>query len=206
MIIVHEARKFGIHHPFYQEFGGNKSNLKALLLYSFALVIARPEPENSILELVKAFSAKSRGMPLVMLGNYDRKKNSYHSTVISATSNEVLFPGTIYDKFLVEALRFHTSLYIHGHTVGGTNPSLVEALGAESPVLAHGNKFTRWVAGPGAYYFQGELECANRPDVLLGNEVELAHMRNMSRARFREAFTWDQVLVSYEKLLGSWCA
>jgi hypothetical protein len=119
--------------------------------------------------------------------------------VISAASNEVLFPGAIYDKSLVEALRFHTSLYIYGHTVGGTNPSLVEVLGAGSLVLAHDNKFTRWVAGPSEHYFQGELECANRLDVLLGNEVELAHMRNMSRARFREAFTWDQVLVS-------WCA
>jgi hypothetical protein len=50
---------------------GNKSNLQALLPYFFALVIARPEPENSILEIVKAFSMKSSGMPLVMLGNYD---------------------------------------------------------------------------------------------------------------------------------------
>ena len=65
----------------------------------------------------------------------------------------VRFPGALYDPAVVQALRHHARLYVHGHTVGGTNPSLVEALGAGSPVLAHDNVFNRWVAGPGARFF-----------------------------------------------------
>ena len=61
-----------------------------------------------------------------------------------------MFVGAIYHQPLVQALRFFSRFYIHGHSVGGTNPSLVEALDAGSPVLAHDNKFNRWVAGKGA--------------------------------------------------------
>jgi len=54
-----------------------------------------------------------------------------------AASDEAMFPGAIYDKATVSALRFHSALYAHDHQVGGTNPSLVEAMGAGSAVLAH---------------------------------------------------------------------
>jgi len=102
----------------------------------YAMVIARPEPENSILEIVAAFSRKPRGMRLVVLGRYDLEM-PYHKQVMDAASAEVMFPGAIYDKATVSALRFHSALYAHGHQVGGTNPSLVEAMGAGSAVLAH---------------------------------------------------------------------
>ena len=97
-------------------------------------------PANSILEIVTAFSRKPRGMKLVVLGRYDPEM-SYHKQVMDAASDEVMFPGAIYDKATVSALRFHSALYAHGHQVGGTNPSLVEAMGAGSAVLAHGNHF-----------------------------------------------------------------
>lgn len=170
----------------------------------YATVIARPEPENSVLEIVKAFSRKSRGSKLVMLGHYKADNNSFHKKVLDAASEEVLFPGAIYDKTIVEALRFHSRLYIHGHRVGGTNPSLVEALGAGSAVLAHDNRFNRWVAGKGAHYFQSEDACAGLLERLLVDDAEIERMRQASRTRFREAFTWDQVLSQYEELLHRW--
>jgi len=71
--------------------------------------------------------------------------------VLAAASDEVLFVGAIYDKDVVAARRFYAKLYIYGHQVGGTNPSLVEAMGAGCAVLAHDNQFNRCVAGfPGA--------------------------------------------------------
>ena len=73
--------------------------------------------------------------------------------------DEVMFVGAIYDLPVVQALRFYARFYVHGHTVGGTNPSLVEALGAGSPVLAHANRFNRWVAGEKALFFSSETEC-----------------------------------------------
>lgn len=170
----------------------------------YAMVIARPEPENSLLEIVTAFGRRPRGMKLMVLGRYDPDKMPYHKQVLEAASDEVIFPGAIYEKEVVSALRFYSSLYVHGHQVGGTNPSLVEALGAGSPVLAHDNAFNRWVAGPEAAYFRNEEECAARFDVLLGDSVGLKRMSEASRERHQTMFTWEKVLEEYEALLASW--
>lgn len=174
-----------------------------LLPNSYALVIARPEPENSILEIVSAFSRKKRGYKLVLIGHYRPAENSYHGRVIHAASSECMFPGAIYERSTVEALRYFCRLYIHGHRVGGTNPSLVEALGSSSPILAHKNKFNLWVA-PGAKYFKDEEECSEKLDYLLDNPDELSVMKRSSRKRFREAFTWEKSLCAYEELFTKW--
>lgn len=166
----------------------------------YGLVIARPEPENSILEIVHAWSAAPRRRPLVILGAYD-SSNRYHAAVRAAASAEVRFPGAIYDDTVVQALRHHARLYVHGHTVGGTNPSLVEALGAGSPVLAHDNVFNRWVAGAGARYFTDAPGCAEALSGLLDDDVALEHMRAASYSRHSESFTWDRVLPEYEQVL-----
>jgi glycosyltransferase involved in cell wall biosynthesis len=166
-------------------------------------LIARAEPENSVLEMVKGFSKRRRGVQLVVLGSYD-PRYPYHAAVKQAASDEVRFLGAIYDKPVVEALRFHGLAYVHGHRVGGTNPSLVEALGAGNAVIAHGNRFNRWVAGPGARYFQSADEFSDVLDALLGDSAVLAEMRAASVARFEGGLTWDHVLMQYEGLLERW--
>lgn len=197
----------------------------------YAILIARAEPENSILEVVRAWSRKPRGCKLLVLGHYE-PDHAYQRAVQAAASSEVVFPGAIYDKAVVQALRFHARFYVHGHTVGGTNPSLVEALGAGNAVLAHDNSFNRWVAGEGGVYFRGEGECAGWLDRLVGGDASvgastsgeippgpplgkggeegagsgelLSRLRAASRARHGEAFTWERVLGEYEGLLAEW--
>ena len=171
--------------------------------FGYVSLVARPEPENSVLEMVRAFSRRRRGMQLLVLGAYDRSR-SYPRRVLDAASDEVVFAGAIYEPAAVGALRFHSALYLHGHRVGGTNPSLVEALGAGNPVLAHDNRFNRWVAGPGAAYFADEDGCARRLDELLAHPDRLDAMRAASRARHAEAFTWERILLEYEALLARW--
>ena len=166
----------------------------------FLTVIARAEPENSLLDIVQGYSATPRGMPLVVLGNY-QDNNAYHRAVKAAASAEVRFVGAIYDKTVVQALRFHSAAYVHGHQVGGTNPSLVEALGAGNAVVAHDNRFNRWVAGVGAVYFNDAASFAKCMDTLLTNPAMLATLRQYGQRRFREAFTWPDVLGQYEALL-----
>ncbi|KAA8999576.1 glycosyltransferase family 1 protein [Stenotrophomonas cyclobalanopsidis] len=165
-------------------------------------VIARPEPENSLLEIVQGFSKSPRLRKLAVLGKYD-SENSYHRQVMDSASDDVVFLGAIYDKEVVQALRFFCSGYVHGHQVGGTNPSLVEALGASNPVIAHENLFNRWVAGDGARYFA----CADSFSVLI-DEIEngatdLKSMSVASALRHQEAFTWDRILGEYENLLSA---
>ena len=131
--------------------------------------VCRIEPENSLLEIVRAFSSKRRNRKLVVLGKFDQA-NAYHNAVRAAASDEVLFPGPIYDQAVLASLRSHVRLYCHGHTVGGTNPSLVEALGAGCPVLAQNNRFNTWVAGPDQFYFDDEASCAALFDSLANTD------------------------------------
>lgn len=169
---------------------------------SYSVVIARPEPENSILEMVQAFSSKPRHHKLVVLGNF-KKDNPYHEKVKSVASSEVLFVGAIYDHAVVSALRFFSRLYLHGHRVGGTNPSLVEAMGAGCAVLAHNNKFNKWVAGAGGAYFDDTEHCSLLMDKLFSDDEFVSALKKQSKARYYEKFTWDQVLQQYEELLLS---
>jgi glycosyltransferase involved in cell wall biosynthesis len=170
---------------------------------NYALVIARPEPENSLLEIVEAFSSKARGIKLVILGQYYPETISYHSQVIRAASPEVIFAGAVYDREVVRALRYYARVYIHGHRVGGTNPSLVESLAAENPVIAHDNRFTRWVAGPEQRYFYGSHDLSNLFDEVLDDPVALRRMSAGSRRRWQDSFISTAILSAYENLLLS---
>jgi glycosyltransferase involved in cell wall biosynthesis len=166
----------------------------------YLTLIARPEPENSILEVVGGFSRKPRGFRLAVLGNYSDGV-PYHQAVKAAASREVVFLGAIYDKSVVQALRFHSAAYIHGHQVGGTNPSLVEALGAGNAVIAHDNAFNRWVAGSGASYFSDAKSFSRCLDEVITDPSRMREMRQLSIRRFQAAFSWLSILGAYESLL-----
>ena len=168
---------------------------------SYNLVIARPEPENSVLKIVRAYSMERRGMPLVVLGHYSPESNDYHAKVIEAAGPEIKFIGTVYDREVVTALRFHARTYLHGHTVGGTNPSLVESLAAGNAVIAHDNPYNRWVAGDSARYFNGEKDLAAILKELERDPSVLDAMEEGSRRRHQEDFTQDKVLQAYEQVL-----
>lgn len=171
----------------------------------YALVVARPEPENSTLEIVRAFSAAPRTCKLVVLGHY-RRDVAYERAVLESASGDVVFPGAVYDRPAIDALRYFARLYVHGHTVGGTNPALVEALGAGMPVLAHDNRFNRWVAGDAALYFADQSACAGQLDRLLSQTAapQLGTMRQAARRRHATTFALADTLTEYERLLARW--
>lgn len=167
----------------------------------YSVVIARPEPENSFLEIVEAFSSKKRNHNLVILGNFDYERNGYHKKVIDAASDEVLFLGAIYESNIVSALRYFSAFYIHGHTVGGTNPSLVEAMGAGCAIIAHDNEFNHWVAGDDQLYFNSKESLNELFDKYFLDENVKDRMKQSSKIRFHENFEWHIILDEYEKLL-----
>ena len=162
--------------------------------------IARIEPENSILELVKAFGRVKTDAKCVILGRFD-DDNPYHQEVKAAASDGVVFPGAIYDGAVVSALRCHSRAYLHGHQVGGTNPSLVEALGAGNAVLAHDNRFNRWTAGEEQFFFSGEEDAAREMQRILDDGGAVVQAQSAARIRHAEQFTWDKILGDYEDLL-----
>lgn len=171
---------------------------------NYFLVIARPVPENSLLEIVRGFSSVSGRLAstkLVVLGRFDQN-NAYHRSVLAAASESVVFLGAIFDQHIVGALRFHCKAYIHGHTVGGTNPSLVEALGAGNAVIAHDNPFNRWVAGGEQMYFRTPDELCHALLLTRDDASSLARMRLNARARHSENFTFDAIHSKYAQTLG----
>lgn len=169
---------------------------------AYFVVIGRIEPENSTLEIVGAYSRRKRKYSLVCLGKFDPAGNSYHAQIKAAANGNVVFPGAIYDKTTVRALRFHALAYLHGHTVGGTNPSLVEALGAGNAIIAHDNRFNRWVAGEGQAYFSDVCTCDRIITQFEGEPSRTEELSRKSRRRYDACFTWQAILKQYEILLS----
>lgn len=163
----------------------------------YMIKIARPMPENSVIEVIRAFSRRRRDCKLVVLGTFETD-NAYHRACHAAASGEVIFPGAIFDDEIVQSLRFHARAYLHGHTVGGTNPSLCEALGAGNATIAHDNRFNRWTAGEGQLFFGDEDRCEAAMELLLSDEGRLEAAQIAARARHAEAFTWPMILSAYE--------
>jgi glycosyltransferase involved in cell wall biosynthesis len=169
----------------------------------YVTLIARPEPENSVLEIVRAFSARPRGVKLLVLGHYAPERVPYHAQVLASAGPEVVFAGAIFDRQIVNALRRHGLLYLHGHQVGGTNPSLIEAMGAGNAVLAHDNRFNRWVVREGAKYFHDTASCDQALGQLLADASERERLGRANLARARSAFSWAVVLSQYELMLSA---
>lgn len=175
-------------------------NAYGLVSREFLTLIARPMPENSILEIVRTFSSKRRDKTLVILGKYDATADAYHRAVLEAASDEVMFVGGIYEKAVLRSLRYHSLAYLHGHKVGGTNPSLVEALGAGNAVIAHDNEFNRWVAGKSAVFFKNDEELDSCLEQIVADEGLRNEMGRAARARFDEEFEWQKICRQYEDL------
>jgi glycosyltransferase involved in cell wall biosynthesis len=123
--------------------------------------------------------------------------------VAEAASDEVVFAGAIFDTAIVHALRLYSLVYVHGHQVGGTNPSLLEAMGAGNPVLAHDNRFNRWVAGSGAWYFKDTDSCRAALDALLDSADTRRRLAEANIHRAVNAFRWERVLQRYEVTLAA---
>lgn len=166
----------------------------------FGMVVCRPIPENSVTEIVAAWSRRVRGMPLVVVGPFEAEE-AYPRQVRAAASTEVVFPGAIFDPDRLSALRHHAALYLHGHTVGGTNPSLVEAMAAGNAVVAHDNVYNRWVAGPQNAYFTGTDDLAALLDTLVPDAERRRTMGAASRARHGAEFTWTRIGDQYQAVL-----
>jgi glycosyltransferase involved in cell wall biosynthesis len=168
----------------------------------YYLTVARIEPENSLLEIVTALSGGPEAKRVVVLGPFDPAGNGYHASIAAAAGPNCSFPGPVYEPTEVQALRFHAFAYVHGHTVGGTNPSLVEAMGAGNAVLAHDNDFNRWVAADGASYFRDAESLRAAASALEADPVTVRGMADANRARHASTFTWETVLAQYESVLG----
>lgn len=164
----------------------------------FFLVIARPEPENQVHVILAAFAASKRRARMVVVGNFGA---TVYGRSIKARYPEVDFVGPIYDTNVVDALRARSDVYIHGHSVGGTNPSLIEAMAAGAFVVAHDNVFNRWVAGSGSRYFRDESELRALLDDPVSARDRVGLVGEAQRV-CSERFRWSNILQQYEAVVN----
>ncbi len=169
--------------------------------YNYILTICRIEEDNSLLEIIMAFNQRPRPEKLVIVGGVDFERERYHWKLRTVANDSTVFLGPVYDEAKVNALRHFAKLYVHGHTVGGTNPSLVEAMGAELPILARNNPYNRWVAGAENHYFDSIPDCSREFDKLLTSPDLLRSMSKSSTQRFQKRFRWEMILGEYERVL-----
>lgn len=124
--------------------------------YKYDLIIARLEPENNIETIVRGHQ-NFGGIPLVVIGDFGTKHGSYLEKKYGST---VTFLGANYNFEELNSLRHFARLYFHGHSVGGTNPSLLEAMACGCAIVSHDNPFNRDVLEENANYFTSAEEVA----------------------------------------------
>ena len=124
---------------------------------SYYLVVCRLEPENHVLEILRAFQQSHSARELIVVGNH-RAETRYVRELCSVRDPRIRMIGTVYDQQKLVCLRAHAFAYMHGHSVGGTNPSLLEAMGCGNLVFAHDNPFNRETLGDSGLFFANPEE------------------------------------------------
>lgn len=165
---------------------------------TYHLVVARFEPENHVHLIVEGHRRSGSKKPLVIVGS-SPYSDAYTAQLKEQASAQVQFLGGVWDQKLLNQLYANCYLYWHGHSVGGTNPSLLRALGAGAPVAGFDVSFNREVAGLAGRYFADAAEAS-----ALFTELE-AHPRTVKQLRDAttaeaQRYDWEIVADGYEKL------
>jgi glycosyltransferase involved in cell wall biosynthesis len=164
----------------------------------YFLVMARMEPENNIEMVIRGWMASGKCRPLVLMGN---PANSFGQYLVKKYRHErLLFIGAIYEVSVVNALRHYSAVYLHGHSVGGTNPSLIEAMASGCMIAAHDNPFNRAVLNDQAGYFSRPEEVT----AILDHEPDRstqAVWKEKNLEKVKKVYNWDQIIGQYESVL-----
>lgn len=171
---------------------------------AYFLVVARIEPENHVDEIVQGhqrYRAQGGTLPLVVVGDVNRSTR-YGRQVAARGELGVVWAGPVYDRQRLQSLRLGARAYLHGHSVGGTNPSLLEALGCGSPVVAHRNEFNEEVLGELGWYFTAPEELADHLRAFQHQDLSQRDRHGeAARARIQQRYTWAAVVQSYADLI-----
>jgi glycosyltransferase involved in cell wall biosynthesis len=169
--------------------------------HSYHLVVARFEPENNVSEIVRGYVSSSCTMPLAVVGD-SAYGDDYRTQVLRSADGDprVRFLGSLWDQDLLDALYASAASYLHGHSVGGTNPSLLRAMGAGAPVIANAVPFNREVAGENGRYFSSPEELARECESVESNPEGARRRGEAGRVDICTRYQWDEVAASYEKL------
>lgn len=166
--------------------------------YKFNMILARLEPENNIETIIRGYIISKTAFPLIIVGGLNKYglglKEKYKF------DNRIKFVGPNYDQNALNNLRYYSRYYFHGHSVGGTNPSLLEAMASDSLIIAHNNIFNKSILRTEAIYFNSPGEIAKYLDddnYFLLREENTA----VNKTKILHEFTWDKINSEYEEYI-----
>jgi glycosyltransferase involved in cell wall biosynthesis len=173
-----------------------------LLPQRYHLLIARMEPENNIEMIIRGHLASGNLYPLFVIGNITNKFGKH----ITSKYNDpkIKYADAIYDKNELDNLRYYSALYFHGHSVGGTNPSLIEAMACRCYIAANNNRFNKAVLNDEAAYFSNAEEVSK----IINNPATLPSVEEWKKTnieKIRAIYNQEKIIDSYEKMMLNAC-
>lgn len=172
-----------------------------LLEQEYDVLIARMEPENNVEVILDGICIADLPRHMIVVGNAENKFGKKLKQKYAHKAN-IRFVGPIYDIDFLNNLRYYSNIYFHGHSVGGTNPSLLEAMASSALICAHNNIFNKAILGDNAYYFNSSSDVALVANKIVKSEAELLKVKTNSDKIITE-YSWDKINGEYERLLAS---
>jgi hypothetical protein len=162
--------------------------------YKYNMLIARLEPENSIEIILNGVAKSKNTAPFLVIGNHNTTFGEYLKEKFKNHTN-IRFVGGVYDINVLNNLRHFSNLYFHGHTVGGTNPSLLEAMASQSLICAHNNIFNRSILNNDAVYFETAEEAATMLDTV--KKADYSDKISANEHKIKTLYDWDIIVEQY---------
>lgn len=180
-------------HPFNEP---NESVLKeySVVAGSYNMIMARFEPENNIDMVLEGCVLGSDTTPILVVGKHETKYGAYLKEKYKSHMH-IRFIGGLYNIVHLNNLRYYSKIYFHGHSVGGTNPSLLEAMASQALIAAHNNSFNKGVLKDNAYYFSNPEEVAELI-ATIKKEDNLELIKNNYKA-IKQEFNWEKINGNY---------
>lgn len=167
--------------------------------YKYNIMICRLEPENNI-EVILDGVAKSKSETKMYVAAGTNHKYAQYLIEKYKAVPKIVFMGWVAGQELLNNLRNFSALYFHGHSVGGTNPSLLEAMAGGALIAAHGNKFNRHVLGDDAFYFMNADEAASILDTYENLNARRTDFVKNNIAKIDNFYNWENIADMYAKM------
>ncbi|WP_123025697.1 glycosyltransferase [Mycolicibacterium stellerae] len=169
---------------------------------SYVLMVARLVPENSVPQFFQAIPAIAVNHPVVIVGSSGYGGEWDEAARKLANHPGVTWLGQVSNDDLLLALWQHAGVYFHGHSVGGTNPALVQAMAAGAPVLARDTVYNREVLGPeGEFVAADPAEIVETVHQLMADETKRDKAAEANIRRAKQHYSWTKVCADYERAL-----
>jgi glycosyltransferase involved in cell wall biosynthesis len=168
--------------------------------FKYYLLIARMEPENNIEMIIEGFLQTKGDWPLIIIGNHGNKFGQHLRKKYG--NDRIKFLGSLYEEETLNTLRSHATVYFHGHSVGGTNPSLLEAMACRCNIAAHANIFNKAILENAAYYFSSAAEVKAIIESLLDCAI-IKNRKEINIEKIKSIYNWNNIVDEYEKVFLS---